>query len=122
VTSVLTGIPAQLLNVPATQDKLRSGPDFSVAAETVYLDDEGRSMATQATQLDEQLLRVISKPGAAASPEFVKLARAAGGVNVEKLTVRVVLEGRRNQQIRILGIYPVILEGCGSFGGRPACL
>lgn len=110
ITSVLTGIPSQLFNVPAIQDKFRSGEDFSVAADIAYLDDEGRSMATRATKVDEQLQRLLAQPGAAATPEFLRLARAAGGVNVEKLTIRVVLEGRRNQQIRILGIHPVVLE------------
>lgn len=110
VTSILTGIPSQLFNVPAIQDELRSGPDFSVAADIAYLDDEGRSMATRATKVDEQLQRLLAQPGAAATPEFLRLVRAAGGVNVEKLTIQVVLEGRRNQQIRILGIDPVVLE------------
>lgn len=129
VTSVLTGIPAQLVDVPAAQDKLRSGPDFSVVVDITYLDDEGRSMATGATHLDEQLLHVLAQPGGAATPEFLKLARAAGGVNAEKLTLRVVLEGRRNQQIRILDIRPVVVEqtpplsgtlfNAGPQGGEP---
>jgi hypothetical protein len=47
---------------------------------------------------------------AAVAPEYLRLARAAGGVNVGKLTIRVVLEGHRNQQIRILDIHPVVVE------------
>jgi hypothetical protein len=115
--------------VPAAQDKLRSGPAFSVVADITYLDDENRSMATRATQLDEQLLRVLAQPGGAATPEFLRLARAAGGVNAEKLTLRVVLEGRRNRQIRILDIRPVVVEqtpplsgtlfNVGTQGGEP---
>jgi hypothetical protein len=117
VTSVLTGIPSQLFDVPAVQDELRSGADFLAAADIIYLDDQGRSMATHATEVDAQLQRLLTQPGAAATPEFLELVRAAGGVNVEKLTIRVVLEGRRNQQIRILGIHPVVLEQTPPLGG-----
>jgi hypothetical protein len=117
VTGVLTGIPAQLFDVPAVQDKLRSGPDFSAVADITYLDDEGRSMATRSSEVSEQLLRALAQPMAAVAPEFLELARVAGGVNVEKLTIRVILEGRRNQQIRILGIRPVMVEQTPPLGG-----
>jgi hypothetical protein len=106
-TGILTGIPGQLLDVPAIKDRLRSGPDLSVTAETVYLDDEGRSFATpRGVEPGAQLRRALRQPGAAASPDLVTKLRAAGGVSFAVLTLRLILEGRRNQQVDILDIRP----------------
>jgi hypothetical protein len=117
-TSVLTGIPAELIDVPAAKDMLRSGPDLSISAEIVYLDDEGRSMAIRENvKPGEQLQRLMTQPGAGASPEFVQQVWAIGGVNLGVLTVRLIVEGRRNQEIHILDIRPDITERTDPLGG-----
>jgi hypothetical protein len=50
-------------------------------------------------------------------PSIVPALRAAGGVNLEKLTIRLVLEGRRNEEIRILDIQPVIVSRTAPLDG-----
>lgn len=57
-----------------------------------------------------RLRQIMSQPGAAASPELLNEVRAAGGVHLTVLTLRMVVEGRRSQGIRILDIQPKIVN------------
>jgi hypothetical protein len=108
---MLVGVPAQLVDPSEAKDALRSGPDLSVNAEIVYLGDQGRSMVVPGPfQPSVHLRQIMSQPGAAASPEFLGEVRSAGGVSLTLLTLRMVVEGRRNQEIRILDIRPKIVE------------
>jgi hypothetical protein len=117
VGAILTGIPSQLFDARAVKDQIRPGGDISVVAEIVYLADEDRSMATgENYSPDAQLRHMLAQPGAAGgeSPQFTQRVRAVGGANLNKLTIRTTLEGRRNQQVRIFGLRPEITES-----GRP---
>jgi len=118
IIGVLTGIPAQLFDVSAAKDKLRSGPPLSVSADIIFLDDEGRSMAMPGDyRPNGRVEQMMAKPKAGVSSEFLGAIRDAGGVQVTTLTIRAILEDRRNQEIRILDIRPVISERAEPFGG-----
>jgi hypothetical protein len=114
----LTQLPAQIFNPQSAKDRIRSGPDFSVTADIVLLDDEGASMVTRSdyrpTGPD---LRLISRPGAGVSPKFSRLMRSAGGISADDLTVRITLTGHRNQKINILDIHPQIVQRGAPWSG-----
>jgi hypothetical protein len=109
--SAMTSIPEQLMDVLALKDSLRSGDDFTAEPEIVYLDDQGRSMVTKDNVAPgAELLDAMSKPGAAASPDCLALIKDAGGIDLGDLSIRVGLQGRRNQEIRIVDIGVVIQD------------
>ncbi len=111
LTSTLLGIPAQLVDPSEAKDTLRSGPELSVGVEITQLDDEGLSKVVPgAFQPSAHARQIISQSMGAVSPEFLSEVRSAGGINLEKLTLRLVVEGRRNQEVRILDIRPQIVE------------
>ncbi|HEU5159083.1 MAG TPA: hypothetical protein VFU43_18955 [Streptosporangiaceae bacterium] len=111
ITSVLVGIPAQLIDVPAAQDKLRPDPDLRIISEIVYLNDEGRPKVVPGDyQPPEDLRQMMSVPEGVVDERVHLRLLDAGAAFLHKLTVRLILEGRRSQGIRILGIRPVILQ------------
>jgi hypothetical protein len=110
IVSVLSGIPAQLFDTAKVKDTLRTGPDLSVTADIVYLDDQGRSMALPGDfQPDGQLRQMMAQPQSAVSEQITTKLREAGGADVGDLTARVIVQGRRNQQIRIVNVRPLLL-------------
>lgn len=117
ITSFLTGIPAQFFDEAAVKDKLRSGPDLRINAEIVALDDEGGPslVLPRSYQASTQVQQQAAQPGE--GPSVVPLLRAADGANLEKLTVQLVVEGRRNQEIRILNIHPIIITRAAPLDG-----
>jgi hypothetical protein len=122
-SSWITQIPAQLANPQEAKDSIRSGPDFSVSVDTVRLDDEGRSAVFQGEfRPSAAQQRILSRPGAAAAPWFDRFVHAAGGVNLDDLTVRLTLTGHRNQQIDILDIRPDIVRRTVPLSGTYVCV
>jgi hypothetical protein len=111
VAGVLTGIPGQIFDVEAVKDTVRPGPDFRHSVDVVYLDDEAYSVALRGayrpTAGEAQLMRHLDNITA---PQLAEQLRAHGGVDVRDLTLRIVLEGRSNQEVRILDIRPVVTE------------
>lgn len=115
---LFTGVFGQWWSVSATADELRPGPDIFASAETIDLDDEGRSTAMAGDfQPDASLRGLLAQPGAAASPQFRDRLRANGGVNVDTLSIRLVVQGKRNQQVRIVGISPDSLHRAAPLAG-----
>jgi hypothetical protein len=110
IVGVLTGLPGQLLDLDAAKDQLRPGPDLRTRVDVVHLDDQGYSMAFAddytPTQNQDQLTRAIFEDPEALSRHL----RRSGGVDVERLTLRVLLEGRSNQEIHVVDIRPVDLR------------
>lgn len=93
-------------------------PPLSIYSEPVQLGDQGLSMATaKGYQPSSQLLHLMSRPGAAVSPQFVQDVRAGGGVNVEQISVRLLVQGHVSQGIRILDIHPVRLQRTAPLDG-----
>ncbi|MBV8892057.1 MAG: hypothetical protein JO266_08835 [Acidobacteria bacterium] len=118
IVSVLTGIPVQLFDTVKIKDTLRTGPDLSATADIIYMDDQGNSMVLPGDfQPDPQLRRMMAQSNGAKSPQVISRLREAGGADVENLTVRVILQGRRNQQIRILNVRPILLTRTDPLNG-----
>lgn len=118
LVTTFTDIGSQLLDQPHLNDQIRPWADMRITSDVVQLDDEGSSMATRDDrQLGAALLTSMQQSGAAASRDVVKAIHAAGGVNVETLSIRLVLEGRRNEEIRILNISPVVVEQTAPLSG-----
>src|SRR4051812_10764966 len=100
IVGVLTGIPAQLFDVEAVKDSVRAGPDFRHSMEIVNLDDQGFSVAFpgryRPTPQDVRLMRRLD---GVTAPRLAAQLRTRGGVDLGNLSLRVVLEGRSNQEV-----------------------
>ncbi|MEV0223799.1 hypothetical protein [Streptomyces sp. NPDC050704] len=104
-------LPGELVSPESARDRVRFGPDFSVSTDTMLLDDEGTSMVTRGDyRPSREVLRFMSRPGAAATEEFGDVIRSNGGVKVQDVTLRITLTGHRNQGINILDIRPHIVK------------
>ncbi|MFF4986362.1 hypothetical protein ACFY19_04195 [Streptosporangium saharense] len=105
------------MDVPAAGDGLREAvrDDIRYTVEVVYLDDEGRSKALPSEfRPDPNLMASMANPGAAADPAFDKRLRSLGATHVGTLSLRLTLEGRLNQEIRVLDIRPVLIGQRGA--------
>jgi TIR domain len=93
-------------------------PPLGVIAEPVTLNDQGFTMATANSGVpDDQILHMMPEPQIAASPKFIAAIRAAGGVNVEASTIRLLVSGHSRQGIRIVSIEPVALHRTAPLSG-----
>jgi hypothetical protein len=115
VTAVVTAQAQQWFDQvddgPNRRDDLRSGSEIRATVTKVWLNDEGRTMVTPPGRLpDEEMRRALGQPGAAADDAVLQRIEQLGGVRAEELTLQIILEGRRNQQIRITSIAPEIEE------------
>ncbi|MYT82346.1 MULTISPECIES: hypothetical protein [unclassified Streptomyces] len=118
ITGGIMALPGQLFNVPSLKDDIRSGPDVSVAVVKVQLEDEGMSRVTRRDHRPSASLRqFLSRQGAAASPDFDQRLQSVGAVNLERLTLRVVFTGHRNQTVNIVNIEPEIVERGAPWSG-----
>jgi hypothetical protein len=103
--------------VSATASK-SPGPALTASARIVYLDDQGRIMATPEGHLaTQQILHQMSAPGAAVSAAFLQAVRSTGGVDVEASTVQLVLQSNSSQGVTIIGIEPVALHRTAPLSG-----
>lgn len=95
-----------------------SGPALTVTTEAVFLNDESRTLATgDGSYPGPQLVRLMSQPQAAVSSQFLREARAIGGVNVGELSVQLIANGHSSQGVRIIYIRPVSLHRAAPLGG-----
>ncbi|MXG29814.1 hypothetical protein [Streptomyces sp. YIM 132580] len=118
ITGGIMALPGQLFNVPSLKDDIRSGPDVSVAVAKVQLDDEGMSRVTRKDHRPStSLRRFLAQRGAASSPDFDQRLQSVGAVNLERLTLRVVFTGHRNQTVNIVNIQPEIVERGAPWSG-----
>ncbi|MER5769878.1 hypothetical protein [Streptomyces sp. NPDC001985] len=118
ITGGIMALPGQLVNVPSVKDDIRSGPDVSAVVAKAQLDDEGLSRVTREDHRPNASLRnFLSAPGAVGSPEYDERLRAVGAVNLEKLTLRVVFTGHRNQTVNIVNIEPEIVRRGAPWSG-----
>jgi hypothetical protein len=107
LVGVLTDVPAQLIDLDWAKDRLRAGPDLRARVDVMHLDDQGYSMA-----FANQFTPTPSERPLMRSPSYENRDRLSldlrrrGGFDVERLTLRVVLEGRSNQEIRVVDIRP----------------
>ena len=95
-----------------------SGPALTVTASPEYLNDEGRTLATPSgSQPGPPLLSLMSQPMAAVSSQFLREVRAIGGVNVQDLSVQLIVTGQSSQGVRIIDVRPVSLHRAAPLGG-----
>jgi len=52
---------------------------------------------------------MMTQPNGAKSDQVITKLRETGGADIQNLTIRVIVEGHRNQQIRILNVRPLLL-------------
>ncbi|MEU6404221.1 hypothetical protein [Streptomyces sp. NPDC046985] len=118
LTSWLLKAPGQVFDTDAVEDGLRSGPDSSVSAEVVRMDDEGLSAITRdefrPNAAQEQMLE---RRGSVNTAAFGRLMRAYHAVSPEVVTVRATVTGRRNQKIDIEDIRPLITARTAPLSG-----
>lgn len=95
-----------------------SGPAVIVSAEPTFLDDEGYTMATPVgSRPGPQLVHLISQPDGAASASFLPDVRAIGGVNVNVLSIRLIVTGNSSDGVRVIDVRPVSLHRSAPLGG-----
>lgn len=111
VTGVLVALPAQVVDVPKLQDEIRPGADIRVTREVVHLEDQGYSMATpdKYTPTAEQL-SLMTDTDLTQVTELAQQIRAAGGADLDQLSLRLLLEGRSSQEIRVVDIEAVDIK------------
>ena len=119
ILGVVTGIPGELIDLDSAKDRLRQGPDLRASVNVIHLDDQGYSMAFadeyMPTQHQSQLMRALGDYEKREELSFD--LRRSGGVDVERLTLQVVLEGRSNQEIRVVDIRPTDVERTAPLDG-----
>jgi hypothetical protein len=110
VTGVLPAVFRQIVNGPKLEDDIRGGPAIIVRESLYYPDGQGVPLPWVVPghyMPSSQIVQALSRPMAAASPALIQSIRPAGSTDVQWTYVRVVLQGNRNEQIRILNIEPV---------------
>ncbi|MGP4007166.1 hypothetical protein [Streptomyces sp. 4N124] len=118
ITALPDRIGGWLSSHDRTQDRAGNGPDFSVSVDLIRLNDEGRSAVTPGDfRPSAEQTRLLADPGAAGSPGFTALLRSAGAVNLEDLTLRLTLTGRRAEKVNILDIQPVSVRRSDPLAG-----
>lgn len=113
ITSLVTGvIPSaigQFFNGSKIKDSIRSGPDI-IISESLYSPDGKGVPLPMAMPADYrppgELVKALSQPMAATSSSLENQIKNAGGVNVNAVFIRLILQGNRNEPVRILDISP----------------
>ena len=94
------------------------GPPLIVNAEPTFLDDQGYTMATPVgSRPGPQLLHLMTQPGASSSARFLADVEAIGGVNVNVLSIRLIVSGNSSEGVRVIDIRPVMLRRTKPLGG-----
>src|SRR5438034_216041 len=95
IVAFITGLPGELIDLNSAKDKIRLGSDLDARVDVLHLDDQGSSMASAAAHnaTDDELSALV--PGNFdASERLSRDLRERGWLDVERLTLRVRLEGR----------------------------
>jgi hypothetical protein len=118
ITGALAGIPGQLFDVEAVKDRVRPGPDFRHSVEIVNLADQGYRIAVPGRyRPTPKEARLAERLDGVTAPQLDAELRSHGGVDVQKLSLRIVLEGRSNEEVRILDIRPVAVRRTAPIDG-----
>lgn len=100
VVTLLSSVPSQVVDDRKLGDAIRGGADIAVTVTEVN-DDGFYSMAFAGRWDPAPDDPIRSQVDSDAALRLVRQERAAGAVPVPYLRVRLILEGRRNQQIQI---------------------
>ena len=118
-TGVVPNILGQFFNGPAIEDKLRGGAAITASESQVYTngpDVPDTTVIPGNYNPSSALILTLSRPMGAASPIFLNEEHTYG-VAVGQIYIRVILQGNRNELIRILNIQPVQLQRGPPLGG-----
>jgi hypothetical protein len=90
------------------KDRVRPGPDLQVRVELIHLDDDGYSVAVPGDYTPNAAqLRLMGNLDIDTAEQLSNQLRSVGGVDTEDLTLRLVVRGHSNQEVRILDIRPL---------------
>jgi hypothetical protein len=120
LTGVIPSVLNQFVNSAQLKDAIRPGQDIIVNESMYYPDGEGVPLPVVVIgsyRPSAELVRELSHTGAAASLALQNQIRGADGVDVGNVFIRIVLQGNRNETIRILNIYPVDLRRSAPLDG-----
>ncbi|MBM7775745.1 hypothetical protein JOD54_005949 [Actinokineospora baliensis] len=110
-TAVVVHYAIQVAGAPEQLDEFRTGTEIRAVVDQVHLDDEGATMATPAgVELDGSMRARLDQPNVPTDTRFLADVRDLGGVQIWNLTLRITLEGRRNQLIRVVDVAPRIVS------------
>jgi hypothetical protein len=116
ITMIVTGVVptalSQYFNGPRIEDAIRQGPDI-ITSESMYYPDAGVPVPTVVPgrySPPRELVQALSRPEAASSAAVQRRVRDARGVDVRDIFIRIILQGNRNEVIRVLSITPVNLR------------
>jgi hypothetical protein len=117
ISPVVTNVVPQMLNQVANgaklKDAIRRGPDI-ITNESIY-DPDGNGVVRPFVvpgnyRPSDQVVLALSKAESVMSTTLMKEIHKVNSVAIEDVFTRVVLQGNRNESIRILNIYPVNLR------------
>lgn len=89
-----------------------------MSVEAVRLDDEGWWAATSGDfRPTSAQSRLLAEPMSTTSEKYDDFLRSTGAVNVGEQTLRLTLTGRRDQQVNVLDVRPVIVRRASPLAG-----
>ena len=113
VTNVIPGVLDQFASPAKVGDAIRPGPDI-IISESIYNPDGSDAPAPIVIpgnyKPSSQIVRDLSNPSTAWSAAVQRQFRNAGAINIQNLFIRIILQGNRNEPVRILGIQPINLR------------
>ncbi len=118
-TGVVPNILGQFFNGPALEDKIVGGAAIIASEGQVYTDGPDVPDTTVIPgnyNPSSALVLALSRPMGAESPIFLN-EEHTHGVAVGQIYIRIILQGNRNELIRILNIQPVQLQRGPPLGG-----
>jgi len=105
VVAIVQGVPGQIVDVPAAKDALRPGDDIRFTSSEVFTaNSRMRVITDDPSPVDAKLAAILAQPGGAVSDSAQKsLFR---GLNFTSMKFKIVLEGRRAEEITIESLTP----------------
>jgi hypothetical protein len=118
IVASLTSLPGQIVDLDAAKDRIRPGDDLAVRVDVVHLGDQGHSMVAAGdhppTKEERAAIGSFNWEG---NEQISAALRRRGWFELEQLTLRVALQGRSNQEVRIVDIRPTQIERTPPLGG-----
>jgi hypothetical protein len=108
ITSAIQNATEQVVDVPAIKDAVRPGSDIRVRTAIVFTDHSRLRVMPGEFVLDPKAAAGLSQPGSAASPVYGSIVRQ--GIDYRMMKLRLLLEGRRAEEVRIIDIVPEVIE------------
>jgi hypothetical protein len=120
VTGVIPQMLGQVVSAAKIKDAIRRGPDIIVSDSLYYPD--GSNVLTPVVvpgnyHPSSQLVRELSQTESIGSAAVKRQIHEADGVDIQDIFIRVIMQGNRNERVRILGINPVNLRRANPLDG-----